>query len=97
MNGKSTEDTLQRARVTGWKPGRQLSAGKCAREQRIIKGINESGTAVIHRLLYRMYKRRFLFMATPHNYVCGSQRIFCTSSAVPKTGNTYSIPTFSEL
>ena len=36
-------------------------------------------------------------MAAPHNCVCGSQRIFCTSSAVPKTGNTYSIPAFSEL
>ena len=35
--------------------------------------------------------------ATPHNCVCGSQRIFCTISAVPKTGNTYSIPAFSEL
>ena len=31
--------------------------------------------------------------AAPHNCVCGSQRIFCTSSAVPKKGNTYSIPT----
>ena len=35
--------------------------------------------------------------AAPHNYVCGSQRIFCTSSAVSKTGNTYSIPSFLKL
>ena len=35
--------------------------------------------------------------AAPHNYVCGSQRIFCTSSAVSKTGNTYSIPSFWKL
>ena len=37
------------------------------------------------------------YRATPHKCVCGSQRIFCTISAVPKTGNTYSISAFSEL
>ena len=35
--------------------------------------------------------------ATPHNCVSGSQRIFCTISAVSKTGNTYSIPPFLKL
>ena len=35
--------------------------------------------------------------ATPHNCVSGSQRIFCTISAVSKTGNTYSIPSFLKL
>ena len=37
------------------------------------------------------------YKATPHNCVCGSQRIFCAISAVPKTGNTYSIPPFLKL
>ena len=35
--------------------------------------------------------------ATPHNCVCESQPSFCSTSAVPKMGNTYSIPPFSEL
>ena len=35
--------------------------------------------------------------ATPHNCVCESQPSFCSTSAVPKTGNTYSIPPFLEL
>ena len=35
--------------------------------------------------------------ATPHKCVCGSQRIFCTGSTVPKMGNTYSIPSFLKL
>ena len=38
-----------------------------------------------------------VYWATPHNCVSGSQRIFCTISAVSKTGNTYSIPTFLKL
>ena len=37
------------------------------------------------------------FKATPHNFVCESQPSFCSTSAVPKIGNTYSIPPFSEL
>ena len=35
--------------------------------------------------------------ATPYNYVRESQPSFCSTSAVPKTGNTYTIPPFSEL
>ena len=35
--------------------------------------------------------------ATPRNCVCESQPSFCSTSAVPKMGNTYSIPPFSEL
>ena len=35
--------------------------------------------------------------ATPRNCVCKSQPSFCSTSAVPKMGNTYSIPPFSEL
>ena len=38
-----------------------------------------------------------MIKATPHNYVRESQPSFCSTSAVPKTGNTYSIPPFSEL
>ena len=37
------------------------------------------------------------FKATPRNCVCESQPPFCLTSAVPKMGNTYSIPPFSEL
>ena len=35
--------------------------------------------------------------AAPRNCVCESQPSFCPTSAVPKMGNTYSIPPFSEL
>ena len=35
-----------------------------------------------------------LIKATSRKCVCGSQRIFCTGSAVPKMGNTYSISAF---
>ena len=39
----------------------------------------------------------FYSKATPHNCVCKSQPSFCPTSAVPKMGNTYSIPPSSEL
>ena len=38
-----------------------------------------------------------MLKATPRNCVCESQPSFCPTSAVPKMGNTYSIPPFSEL
>ena len=37
------------------------------------------------------------FYATLNQSSAVDRRIFCPSRAVPKTGNTYSIPLFSEL
>ena len=43
------------------------------------------------------HKIRQIARAAPRNCVFESQPPFCPTSAVPKMGNTYSIPPFSEL
>ena len=40
---------------------------------------------------------RSVTKAAPRNCVCESQPSFCSTSAVPKMGNTYSIPPFLKL
>ena len=53
----------------------------------------------LHQMPCRPWRGNVSFYskATPHNCVCESQPSFCSASAVPKMGNTYSIPPFSEL
>ena len=53
----------------------------------------------LHQMPCRPWRGNVSFYskAAPRNCVCESQPSFCSTSAVPKMGNTYSIPPFSEL